>query len=53
MEYTYKIRRRVNIKTNAKGDTQYDVTIETIDINNDETVKELNDLKSKVRKIVL
>ena len=53
MEYTYKIRRRVNINTNAKGDTQYDVTIETIDINNDETVKELNDLKSKVRKIVL
>ena len=51
MEYSYKVRRRLNLKTNAKGDTQYDMTIETIDSTNDEIVKELIDLKDKIKKV--
>lgn len=47
---TYQSRKRVNLKQSAKGNLQYDITVELFDKTNEETITELKDLKEKIEK---
>ena len=45
---TYQSRKRVNLKQNAKGNIQYEATVELFDKTNDEVITEITDLKAKL-----
>ena len=48
METTFS-RRRINARQNAKGDLQFDLTVELFNKSNEDTVKSLNELVKLVK----
>jgi len=45
---TYQSRKRVALKQNAKGNIQYEATVELFDKTNDEVIAEITDIKAKL-----
>lgn len=44
----YSNRRRVNVKTNAKGELQWEATVEMYDCSNEEIEQQIQDLKRRM-----